>query len=100
MIIYNVSVKVELRIHDLWLRWMKEEHIPRVLETGCFKDAHIYRILEENTGDGISYAIMYRAENIEKYFDYKHQYASGLQKEALDLFPDGFTAFRTLLKEV
>ncbi len=38
MIIYNVTVKIDLDVHDLWLKWMKEEHIPRVMETACFTD--------------------------------------------------------------
>lgn len=100
MIIYNVTVKIDLQVHDLWLRWMKEDHIPRVMETGCFIDHHLYRVLEENTTDGITYAIMYKAKTMEDYFNYRHEHAARLQKEALDIFPGRFTAFRTILKEV
>lgn len=100
MIVYNVTVKIDLSVHDLWLRWMKEEHIPRVMETGCFVESKIYRVLEENTPDGITYAFQYFAEDISKYFDYKEKHAARLQKESLDLFPNKFHVFRTLLKEV
>jgi len=100
MIIYNVTVKIDLSVHDLWLKWMKEEHIPRVIETGCFTDSKMYRILEEDTRDGISYAIQYFANTLGDYFEYKEHHAARLQKEGLDLFPGKFQAFRTLLKEV
>lgn len=100
MIIYNVTIKIDLSIHDVWFKWMKEEHIPRVLETGCFKDAKMYRILEEDTRDGISYAIQYFTDTLGQYFDYKEHHAPRLQKEALDTFPGKFHAFRTLLREV
>ena len=30
MIIYNVTIKIDLDVHDEWLAWMKLEHIPRV----------------------------------------------------------------------
>lgn len=100
MIIYNVTVKINLEVHDLWLKWIKEEHIPRVLETGCFTHAKIFRILEEDTRDGISYAMQYFAENMSNYFDYKEHHAARLQKEGLDMFPGKFQAFRTLLREV
>ena len=33
MIVYNVTIKIDLDVHDLWLKWMKEEHMARVLET-------------------------------------------------------------------
>jgi len=100
MIIYNVTIKIDLSVHDLWLKWMKEEHIPRVLETGCFTDAKVYRVLEEHTTDGITYAFQYFANTMTDYFDYKELHAARLQKEGLDLFPGKFTAFRTLLREV
>ncbi|HLP49744.1 MAG TPA: DUF4286 family protein [Chitinophagales bacterium] len=100
MIVYNVTIKIDLSIHDLWLRWMKEEHIPRVMETGCFTDVKTYRVLEENTTDGITYAFQYFANDMASYFDYKEHHAAHLQKESLDMFPGKFQAFRTLLKEV
>ncbi len=100
MIIYNVTVKVDLEFHDLWLKWLQEEHIQRVLETGCFTDCKIYRLLEEDTSDGISYAIQYFANSMSDYFNYKEHHAARLQKEGMDLFPGKFQAFRTLLKEV
>ena len=100
MIIYNVTIKIDLSAHDLWLRWIKEEHIPRVMETGCFTGSKIYRVLEEDTADGITYAIQYFTDDISSYFDYNEKYAEPLRKEMKDLFPGKFTAFRTILKEV
>lgn len=100
MIIYNVTIKIDLSVHDLWLKWIKEEHIPRVMETGCFVESRTYRVLEEDTTDGITYAFQYFANNITDYFDYKEHHAGRLQKESLDLFPGKYTSFRTLLKEV
>lgn len=89
-----------MSVHDLWVKWMKEEHMQRVMETGCFLQCKMYKILEEDTSDGISYAVQYFAENLSNYFDYKEQYAERLQKEGLEMFPGKFQAFRTLLKEV
>lgn len=100
MIIYNVTIKIDLNVHDLWLRWMKEEHIARVLETGCFYDAKMYRVLEENTTDGITYAIQYFANTMSDYFEYKEKFAPQLQKEGTEMFPGKFSAFRTILKSV
>jgi hypothetical protein len=100
MIIYNVTIKIDLQVHDIWFKWMKEEHIPRVMETGCFTEYKMYRILEENTSDGISYCIQYFANEISSYFDYKATFAPVIQKETPDAFPGMTSAFRTLLKEV
>lgn len=100
MIIYNVTIKIDLSVHDVWLMWMKEDHIPKVMETGCFTQYKMYRILEEDTRDGITYAIQYFANNITDYFTYQQNFAPALQKETKDTFPDKFVAIRTILKEV
>src|SRR5580698_1063493 len=100
MIIYNVTIKIDLSVHDVWLNWMKEDHIPRVMETGCFTAYKMYRILEENTADGISYCVQYSANDIADYFNYKTNFGDGFQKEFVDFFPGKYHAFRTLLRKV
>ncbi len=100
MIIYNVTIKIDLSVHDVWLNWMKEDHIPRVIETGCFTGYKMYRILEENTTDGISYCVQYAANEIADYFNYKNNFAAAFQQETAEAFPGKYVAFRTLLKEV
>lgn len=32
MIIYNVTVNIEHNVHDEWLKFMKDEHIPDVMK--------------------------------------------------------------------
>jgi hypothetical protein len=100
MIVYNVTVKVDLSVHELWVRWMKEDHIPKVLETGCFSDYKLYRIMEENQSDGMTYAVQYFALQLSNYFDYKEKHAERLQKESRDTWPDKYNSFMTLLREI
>ncbi|MFN8277420.1 MAG: DUF4286 family protein [Chitinophagales bacterium] len=100
MIVYNVTVKVDLSIDAIWVRWMKEEHIPRVMATGCFSSYKMYSIMEEDQADGRSYAIQYFTDNISNYFDYQKNHAPALQKETADTFPNKYHAFRTLLREI
>jgi hypothetical protein len=79
---------------------MKDEHVPLVMQTGCFISNKIYRILQEDESDGISYAFQYFANSMSDYFNYKENHAAALQKQSLDLFPDKYVVFRTLLREV
>ena len=100
MIVYNVTIKIDLNVHELWVKWMKEDHIPKVMATGCFKDFKFYRMMEENQSDGMTYAVQYFATELSNYFDYKEKYAPLLQKEMNDTWPDKYAAFRTLLREI
>lgn len=100
MVIYSVTVKVDLDAHDEWLTWMKEEHIADVLNTGKFVKHKFHRVLAEDERDGITYNVQYYAHGMSDYFDYREQHAADLQAKTLELFKDKFVAFRTLLKEV
>ncbi|MGZ8540981.1 MAG: DUF4286 family protein, partial [Chitinophagaceae bacterium] len=62
-IIYNVTNQVNHSIADAWLKWLKEEHIPDILSTGCFTNATILRLVEVDESPGPTYAIQYHATN-------------------------------------
>ncbi|MEW6468055.1 MAG: DUF4286 family protein [Bacteroidota bacterium] len=96
-IIYNVTVNIDDSVHDEWLRWMKEEHIPDVMNTGCFLENKICRILV-NEESGTSYSIQYTCESMEKLNEYRQKHAQRLQKEHSERYRDKFVAFRTLLE--
>lgn len=96
MILYNVTVSIDERIHEEWLEWMKAKHIPDVLETGCFIESRISRVHGEEDG-GITFAISYVAPSQEKYDEYVERHAPALQKEHSDRYAGRFAAFRTLL---
>ena len=62
MILYNVTINIDYDVHDEWLDWMKNKHIPDVLKTGLFIENKICRILAEEDG-GKSYSIQYFLKN-------------------------------------
>ena len=66
MILYNVTINIDYDVHDEWLDWMKNKHIPDVLKTGLFIENKICRILAEEDG-GKSYSIQYFLKNMD-YF--------------------------------
>lgn len=100
MIIYSVTIKVDLDIHNDWIDWMKKVHIPDVMNTKKFVDYRMLRVLAEDEQSGITYNIQYRAESMTDYFDYQNDFAPKLQAEHTERFKDKFVGFRTLLKEV
>ena len=100
MLLYNVTVKIDLSVHDEWLKWMREQHIPAVMQTGLFESHRVCRLLQQDESDGITYAIQYLCENMDKYWQYQQQHAPALQADHTDKFRNKFAAFRTLLKIV
>lgn len=99
-IVYNVTVKVETAIAIPWLSWLKEEHIPEIISTGCFTHATILRLLEVDESEGPTYAVQYHAENNESYNRYIQQFADNMRKKTADKWGAGFIAFRSVMQVV
>ena len=100
MFIYNVTIKVRDSIKTEWLTWLKEEHIPRVMESKCFTGVTIMRLLEVDDSEGPTFAVQYRAESKAQYNRYIEQFAGLMRQESLDKWGDQFIAFRSLMQVV
>lgn len=100
MIIYNVTVKLEPRIADQWLAWLKEEHIPDMKSTGCFYDAAVYHLHDTDENDGITYAVQYHAKNMEDYNRYFSDFSNEMRKKGTDKWNNQFVSFRSVLELV
>lgn len=100
MIIYNVTVKVEPTVANQWLQWMRSEHIPAIMNTGCFTSFRIVRLLEVDDSEGPTYAIQYNAESKADYNRYMEVYASALRKQSFDKWGERFIAFRSVMEVV
>jgi len=99
MILYNVTVSIDQAIEQEWLEWMRNTHIPQVMETGCFLECRISRIQGEEDG-GSSYSFLYLAPSEDKMNEYQQQYAPALQQDHALRFQGKFAAFRTLLNVI
>lgn len=97
MIIYNVTLSVDVDVHEEWLRWMKNTHIPDVMATGLFLNSRLVRVLAEEEG-GVTYAVQYTAADMATYERYRNEHAPRLQAETQRLYGGRFHAFRTLLE--
>ena len=100
MIIYNVTIKVERSIADNWLQWLKEEHIPDVIRTGCFTHAVILRLLEVDETEGPTFAVQYFAESKALYNNYIQNPASAMRQKGYEKWGDQFIAFRSVMQVV
>ena len=99
MIIYNVTVSIDYDVHDEWLQWMKEVHIPEVMATGRFLESRMSKIHAEEEG-GKAYSIQYLTKDMETLEAYQANEAPALQQKHLAKYGNKAVAFRTLLEVV
>ena len=100
MLIYNVTTKVSWEIHEAWVAWMKEKHIPEIMAKGCFLEYRFARLLETDETEGPTYTIQFYAESKEPYRHYIEFHAPALRKDALVTWGDQFIGFRSLMELV
>jgi hypothetical protein len=100
MFIYNVTVKVDWSIHDAWVKWMQQEHMPEVLATGCFNHSQLLRVLETDETEGPTYAAQYFAESKPAYNRYIEIHSPVLRKKVSDKWGNQLIAFRSLMQIV
>ena len=100
MYIYNVTTKVNWAVHEAWVKWMKEKHLPEVMNSGCFTQMRFVRLLETDEAEGPTYAAQFHAESLEQYNAYLEQHAPTLRKDVLARWGDNFISFRSLMQVV
>jgi hypothetical protein len=100
MFVYNVTTKVELSIAANWLEWLKKEHIPDIIGTGCFTHVNILHLVEADDENGITYAVQYHAPSRSAYETYLEEYATTMRNRTTEKWGDRFVSFRTLMELV
>jgi hypothetical protein len=100
MILYNVTIKVHSSIHTEWLQWLKETHVLDIMQTNCFTDFKILKLLEIDETEGPTYAIQYFAESKALYNLYIEKFASEMRNRSFAKWGDRFIAFRSVMQIV
>ena len=99
MILYNVTVNIDDAVHDDWVQWMREIHIPEVLATGLFIENRFCKIEAFEQG-GKSYSVQYLSKSREDYERYQNEFAADLQAKHIQRYNGKFAAFRTVLEVI
>ncbi len=100
MIIYNVTIKIVPEIEAAWIAWMKEVHIPDLMQTGLFTGHRLCRLLEHEETDGITFIAQYFCNSFKEYKNYIAQHAPSMREKGLQKFGNKFIPFRTVMEEV
>lgn len=101
MIIYSVTVQVPNALAAEWLNWMREEHIPAVMDTGYFMAHHVQRLIDPVLDPSMrTFNIQYECESLTAYDSYQRLAAPTLQKATADKYGDQLVAFRSVLERI
>ena len=100
MLLYNVTVTIDLDVHEVWLRWMRETHIPDVLATGLFLSHRLCRLIGHEHEDSEIYTVQYLVQDMTALRRYMDEFAPALQQEHKDRYDGKYAAFRTVMEVI
>jgi hypothetical protein len=99
MIIYNVTAILEDSIHEEYLAYMQQIHMPEVMASGKFISCNLL-LLTEPVNEGITYCAQYITDDIEKLNDYRLNYSPKLQEDLSRKFGTSCLTFRSVLESL
>jgi hypothetical protein len=99
MIIYNVTVILEENIHNEYLTFMQQIHMPAVMASGKFTSCVLLK-LTEPVNEGVTYCAQYITDDMDKLIDYRENYSPKLQEDFKQKFENGYVAFRSVLESL
>jgi hypothetical protein len=100
MLLYNVTFGIDKSIESEWIRWMKENYIPSIMNTELFVEYKMYKVLTHDDETSVSYSVQCFASTIEDVLNYLNNYAPILTELHREKFKDKHVAFNTLLDEI
>jgi hypothetical protein len=100
MILYNITINVSPDIEEDFILWMKNTHIPEVMQTGIFNEHKFFRLIHDTDDGSTNYCIQYFTENLKLMMEYESKHAAGLRAKTQERYKDKAIAFRTLLETI
>lgn len=95
-VLYNVTIGINPTKIEEWKRFMREDHLPKILGSNCFESYRMCRIVDEQTGS-TTIAVQYIANSLEDLQKYHAEHAPKLQQEHLAKFGSDAIAYRSVL---
>ncbi len=99
MIIFNDTVIVDEAIHEQWLKWIHDVHIPAVMATGYFDSFQVLNVID-SPNEGITYCVQYRTSSLVKFNHFYTKHLHSLQAIHQQQFENQFVLFNTLMQTV
>jgi hypothetical protein len=100
MLLYNVTVTIELSVHEDWLHWMRQTHIPDVMSTGMFLSYRLNKMLGHEHEDAEVYTVQYLVKDMPHLVQYNNEFAPEMQAKVKERYDGKYVVFRTVMEVV
>ncbi len=96
MVVYQVNAFVPEEFVEQWQEWMISEHIPDVMNTGCFLSSRIMQLISDV--EHSTYMIEYVCSSIEVLENYRKELSPELQNRHFEKFGNAIKTSRSVYR--
>ena len=100
MFIFNTTYLVSDRVHDTWLKWVKEEHIPFMMNSTLFTQPQVARVITSAKEDGTSFSVQFHVRDMQTLKIWNKEFSLLFQNKCSDKFGSEVVFFTTVLELV
>lgn len=98
MLIFNTTFLVSDALYESWMSWIKETHIPFVLQSGMFTKAQLAKVYSQESQDGTSYSLQFNVADLETLENWHLQYAKTFEENFAKKFGNEVVFFASILE--
>jgi len=100
MLIFNTTYLVSDKVHSAWLKWIREQHIPFMLDTTYFSQPQVAGVITSDKEDGTSFSVQFLISNMRTLKMWNQQFSSVLKENCSQQFGPEVLFFTTVLEMV
>ncbi len=100
MIIYNTTFQVPEGLQNEFLTFLRDEYIPLATKGDIMKEARLTRIFGQDEDEGYSFALEFKADNLESLEKWNNSTGKKLYLLVLHKFKQSILGFATLLQPI
>lgn len=100
MFLFNITFNIEPTISQQWLKWMKANFVPAVMQTKLPRKSTILKLLTEIENTGTTYSFQFHFKSMEDFLNFEFNHKEQILDRHDMLFRGKFVQFSTLLEEI
>lgn len=100
MFLFNITFNIQPNISQQWLKWMKANFVPAVMQTKLPRKSTILKLLTEIENTGATYSFQFHFKSMEDFLNFEFNHKEQILDRHDMLFRGKFVQFSTLLEEI
>jgi len=100
MLIFNTTYLVSDDVHNNWLKWIREQHIPFMLDSTYFSHPQVARVITSDKQEGTSFSVQFRVDDMRTLKRWNQEYNKAFQDNCSQQFGTEVIFFTTVLELV